>query len=234
MYMKNALFNWSGGKDSAFALYEVLKDKDISVKYLITTLNGANNRVSMHGVRSEILELQAEMTGIELKKIMLPEKAPLDIYDKIMKENLLSFSERGIEYSVFGDIFLEDLRVYREERLKEANMKGLFPLWKRPTDKLAREFISLGFKSVVTCVNARCLDASFLGRVIDTDFINSLPAGVDPCGENGEFHSFVFDGPVFSGPIPYKTGEIVEKEYVQDGDGKNFDNLFRYIDIIPG
>ena len=241
MNVKKAVFNWSGGKDSALCLYHALKDESIDIRYLVTTMNEANSRISMHGVRDYLLSKQAENIGINIKQIMLPEKAPIDVYDKIMYESMQSVTAEGIEYSIFGDIFLEDLRTYREEKLKEAGMKALFPLWKRRTNELINEFIELGFKAVIVCVNAKYLDKTFLGRVIDKEFIASLPANVDPCGENGEYHSFVFDGPIFNKPVEYKCGEIVEREYKpnsgSDQESKDkkiqcHDTRFYYMDIL--
>jgi uncharacterized protein (TIGR00290 family) len=238
--MKRSIFNWSGGKDSALCLYHCLNDKDIEIKYLLTSLNEEYKRISMHGVRKELLQLQAENIGIELKEIYLPESASLEIYDEIMKKAFDGFKDEGIEYSIFGDIFLEDLRKYRENKLAEVSMKGLFPLWKRPSMEIIKEFIGLGFKTVIVCVNEKYLDKSFAGRVIDEDFLNDLPDNVDPCGENGEFHTFVFDGPIFKTKINYELGEVVHKEYktesgnVDDSDSnkKKHDTAFWYRDIM--
>jgi len=238
--MKKAIFNWSGGKDSALSLYHCLNDKDIRIKYLLTTLSGQYKRISMHGVRKELLQLQAKNIGIELKEIYLPELASLEIYDEIMKKAFDRFKEEGIGYSIFGDIFLEDLRKYREDRLTAIPMKGLFPLWKRPSTEIIKEFIGLGFKTVIVCVDNKYLDKSFAGRVIDEDFLNDLPKNVDPCGENGEFHTFVFDGPIFKNKIDYELGEVVHREYKieseniddPDNDKKKHDTLFWYRDIL--
>jgi uncharacterized protein (TIGR00290 family) len=238
--MKKSIFNWSGGKDSALCLYHCLNDKDIEIKYLLTTLNEEYKRISMHGVRKELLQLQAENIGIELKEIYLPELASLEIYNGIMKKAFDGFKDKGIEYSIFGDIFLEDLRKYRENKLAEVSMKGLFPLWQRPSTEIIKEFIDLGFKTVIVCVNEKYLDKSFAGRVIDEDFLNDLPGNVDPCGENGEFHTFVFDGPIFKKKIDYELGEVVHREYKTesgnvddpDNDKKKQDTTFWYRDIL--
>lgn len=236
--MKKSIFNWSSGKDSALCLYHCLRDSSIDIKYLVTTVNGANNRISMHGVRNELLRQQAKSIGIELKEILLPEFVPLTEYDKVMKKNLLEYQNEGIEYSVFGDIFLEDLKKYREDRLAEAGMKGVFPLWKRPTSELIKEFLELGFKAVIVCVNEKYLDKSFAGRIIDESFLADLPDDVDPCGENGEYHSFVFEGPVFKTPIKYELGELVFKDYKPDekdssgGNNNNHDTRFWYRDVL--
>jgi uncharacterized protein (TIGR00290 family) len=194
----------------------------------------------MHGVRKELLKLQAKNIGIELKEIYLPESASLEVYDEIMKKSFDEFKNEGIEFSIFGDIFLEDLKKYREDRLAEVQMKGLFPLWKRPSVEIIKEFIGLGFKTVIVCVDDKYLDKSFAGRVIDENFLNDLPKNVDPCGENGEFHTFVFDGPIFKNKIDYELGEVVHKEYKatkkdideQDNNKEKQDNVFWYRDII--
>jgi uncharacterized protein (TIGR00290 family) len=238
--MKRSIFNWSGGKDSALCLYHCLNNKDIEIKYLLTTLSEKHKRISMHGVRKELLHLQAKNIGIEMKEVYLPEAASLEIYDVIMKKAFDGFTGEGIEYSIFGDIFLEDLKKYREEKLAEVRMKGLFPLWKRSSTDILKEFMALGFKTVIVCVNEKYLDKSFAGRVIDKDFLNDLPANVDPCGENGEFHTFVFDGPIFKKKIDYKAGELVRREYKvnkddsneSDNDKKEQDSVFWYRDIL--
>jgi uncharacterized protein (TIGR00290 family) len=238
--MKKAIFNWSGGKDSALGLYHCLNDKDVEIKYLLTTLSEQYKRISMHGVRKELLQLQAENIGIKLKEIYLPESASLEAYDDIMKKSFDGLKKEGIEYSIFGDIFLEDLRKYREDRLAEVRMKGLFPLWKRPSTEVIKELIGLGFKTVIVCVNEKYLDKSFTGRVIDKDLLNDLPENVDPCGENGEYHTFVFDGPIFKTKINYELGEVVHREYKtengniddQGDDKKKQHTTFWYRDIL--
>jgi uncharacterized protein (TIGR00290 family) len=166
----------------------------------------------------------------------------MEIYDKVMSIALTDLRTKGAIASVFGDIFLEDLRAYRENKLSELNLKGVFPLWKIPTDKLVREFIDLGFKTIITCVNEKYLDKSFAGRIIDNDFLKDLPDNVDPCGENGEFHTFVFDGPIFKKPIPFDKGEIVFRKYSSPQQNDNsadkkiadnpFDNGFWYCDLL--
>jgi uncharacterized protein (TIGR00290 family) len=231
--IKKSIFNWSGGKDSALALYHCLNDKDIEIKYLLTSLSERHKRISMHGVRKALLQLQAENIGIELKEIYLPELASLEIHNGIMKKAFEEFKEKGIEYSIFGDIFLEDLKKYREDRLAEVRMKGLFPLWKRSSTDILKEFVELGFKTVIVCINEKYLDKSFAGRIIDKDFLNDLPGNVDPCGENGEFHTFVFDGPIFKKKIDYELGDLVYREYkADDGNINNHDTKFWYRDIL--
>lgn len=210
---KKAIFNWSSGKDSALALYKTLQNPAYKIEYLLTSVNQQFQRISMHGVRVELLEAQAKSLGLPLKIMQIPEMPTMEVYDNIMLETLKDFKTQEISHSIFGDIFLEDLRKYREDQLAKVGFKGHFPLWKISTQDLIQEFISLGFKTIVVCVNERYLDKSFVGRVIDQGFINDLPENVDVCGENGEFHTFTFDGPIFSEPINFEIGEIVYKKY---------------------
>ena len=208
-----SFFNWSGGKDSSLALYHILKDKNYSVEKLITNVNNQHRRISMHGVREKLLELQAEAIGIPLQKIILPDQPSMADYEAHMMKTMKQLQAEKFTHSVFGDIFLEDLKIYREIQLAKVAMSGVFPLWKRDTTELIHEFIDLGFKTIVVCINEKYLDKSFCGRIIDKDFIKDLPQNVDVCGENGEFHTFVFDGPIFKNPVSYKKGEIVYKKY---------------------
>jgi uncharacterized protein (TIGR00290 family) len=205
------IFNWSGGKDSALALYHCLKNPDLEIKYLVTTVNDAVDRVSMHGVRTELLIKQAESIGISLYQIRLPEMPGMEVYDSVMRKHLEHFRNEGITHSIFGDIFLEDLKKYRDTRLVEIDMKGIYPLWKRDSQELIDEFFSLGFGTVVACAQERL--ERIAGKEITPELILSLPDDVDVCGENGEFHTFAFKGPIFSKEIKYKTGERVFKEY---------------------
>ncbi len=213
MKRKKAIFNWSGGKDSSLALYHILKDSHYEVGGLMTTVNAEYNRISMHGVRSELLHAQGEAIGIPIKEVRLPEMPSMSVYDNTMKKVLSELKQEGTTHSIFGDIFLEDLKKYREDRLKEVGLTAYFPLWKRDTTELIHEFLELGFKTVVACVKSEVLDQEFAGRVIDKEFLNDLPSQVDPCGEKGEFHTFVFDGPLFKHPIKYTLGETIYKEY---------------------
>lgn len=208
-----AIFNWSGGKDSSLALYHILKEKQFDISALMTTVNSKFDRISMHGVRKELLYAQGEAIGLPIKEIRLPEAPTMSEYDATMGKVLNELKAEGITHSIFGDIFLEDLKKYREDRLAEVGLKAHFPLWKRDTKELVHEFIDLGFKTVVVCVKSDLLDADFAGRVIDHDFLKDLPKNVDPCGENGEFHTYVFDGPIFKEPIPFEIGEKVFKAY---------------------
>ncbi|MCO6163274.1 diphthine--ammonia ligase [Flavobacterium sp. NRK F7] len=218
---KKAIFNWSSGKDSALTLYKILQENEYEVITLLTSVNSQYQRISMHGVRIELLEKQAELIGLPLTKMMIPEMPTMEIYDDVMRKTLLEFKEKGIDYSIFGDIFLEDLRKYREDKLALANFTGVFPLWKKDTKALIEEFLELGFKTIIVCVNEKYLGKEFVGRVIDENFINDLPPNVDPCGENGEFHTFTFDGPIFSKPVPFELGEIVYRKYEPTNSSSN-------------
>ena len=240
---KKALFNWSSGKDSALALYKVLQDPEFEISCLLTSVNQEFQRVSMHGVRIELLEQQANSIGIPLEIMQIPEMPTMKVYESVMQLTLEKLKSQGLTHSIFGDIFLEDLRKYREEKLAQMGFKGVFPLWQEPTHNLIQEFIDLGFKTIVVCVNERYLDKSFVGRIIDQDFINDLPNNVDVCGENGEFHTFTFDGPIFSKPIEFEIGEIVYRKYEkpkEDSSKKScdstatdaFDFGFWYCDLL--
>jgi uncharacterized protein (TIGR00290 family) len=237
-----AVFNWSGGKDSTLALHRVLAEKKFDVKYLLTTLSEKYQRISMHGVREELLEQQAASIGIPLKKIYLPEGASMENYNRVMKETMLELKQEEIEHALFGDIFLEDLRKYREEQLKQAGFAAHFPLWKQNSNQLLKEFIELGYKTILVCVNEKNLAESFAGRIIDEQFMNDLPVAVDPCGENGEFHSFVFEGPILKTQVPFTKGEVVYRSYQPVAKDKDdcfsndplpYDTGFWYCDLIP-
>jgi uncharacterized protein (TIGR00290 family) len=211
--MIRAYFNWSGGKDSALALWSVLKEKKYRVEYLLTSMNGFHDRISMHGVRRDLLRAQAASINIPLTTIELPEQPGMGEYEHAMMNKVNWLKEQGITHSIFGDIFLEDLKIYREQKLASVGIQCVFPIWKRDTKNLIKEFLDEGFKAIVVSINEKFLDKSFCGRMIDENFLNDLPLTVDACGENGEFHSFVYDGPVFKYPIPFVKGEIVYKEY---------------------
>ncbi|MCC9070094.1 diphthine--ammonia ligase [Flavobacterium sp. F-65] len=240
---KIALFNWSSGKDSALALYKIQQAKEFEISCLLTSVNQQFQRISMHGVRVDLLEQQAKSIGLPLEIMQIPEMPTMEVYEEVMSKTLTKLKSQGVKYSIFGDIFLEDLRKYREDKLVDIGFEAVFPLWKTPTKDLIQEFISLGFKTIVVCVNERFLDKSFVGRVIDQDFINDLPDNVDVCGENGEFHTFTYDGPIFSEPIKFEVGEIVHRKYEKpktestntacDSNGTDaFDYGFWYCDLI--
>ena len=205
------LFCWSGGKDSAMALH-ALQGDDVRVAALLTTVTETYDRISMHGVRRELLEQQVAAIGLPLHEVRIPPQCVNPIYEARMEEALRQHYRAGFRKVAFGDIFLEDLRAYREKNLARIGMTALFPIWKRDTRELIRSFHAAHFRAVAVCVDPRVLDRSFAGRELDAQFFRDLPAGVDPCGENGEFHTFVFDGPIFRHPIPIKTGEIVERD----------------------
>lgn len=216
-----SFFNWSGGKDSSLALYHILQEGKYSIEKLLTNVNGQHRRISMHGVREELLDQQSRCIGIPLQKLVLADQPSMAEYEEQMMHTMKQLQEEKFTYSVFGDIFLEDLKAYREAQLAKVQMTAVFPLWKRDTNRLIHEFIDLGFKTVVVCVKAELLDESFAGRIIDKDFLKDLPGNVDPCGENGEFHTFVFDGPIFKKPVSYTFGEKVFREYKSPADQKD-------------
>ena len=211
--MKTAVFCWSGGKDSALCLHKVLETKEFDIKFLLTTVNEQFRRISMHGVKEELLDVQARSLGFPVKKIYVNEGTNAE-YEKKMEQALLGFKEQGIEHVIFGDIFLEDLRKYREDNLAKVGMKAVFPLWKQNTGKLLDEFLSLRFKTVICCTNDAYLGEEWAGRSIDEKFISDLPKNVDPCGENGEYHTFCFDGPIFKTPVNISVGEKIYKPLI--------------------
>ena len=218
---EKVLFTWSGGKDSVLALYEIQKRDDQEVAALLTTLTEGYDRISMHGVRSILLEHQANSLGLPIEKVYISKNSSNEEYEAKMREVLQKYLTAGVSSVVFGDIFLEDLRKYREDNLSKIGMKAIFPIWKRDTVELARGFIDLGFKAVITCVDSDVLDKAFVGRLYDQQFLSELPSTVDPCGENGEFHSFVYDGPIFEKRVSYTKGEIVFR-----------DNRYWYCDLM--
>lgn len=212
---------WSGGKDSAMALDALLADPGVRVEALLTTVTEGYDRISMHGVRRELLDRQVRSLGLPLHEVRIPPECVNPVYQARMEEALALFRGRGVRRVAFGDIFLEDLRTYRERNLALAGMTGIFPIWKRHTRELLRDFRRRGFRSVAVCVDPRRLDPSFAGRELDESFLGDLPAGVDPCGENGEFHTFVFDGPLFREPVRFRKGQVVERD------------SFLYCDLLP-
>ena len=203
------LVSWSGGKDSCLALYEIQRAQTHRVAALLTTLTRDYDRISMHGVRRVLLERQAASLGLPLHKVFISKDATNEEYEMKMAEAFSLYREQGIDSIVFGDLFLADIRAYREQFLAQHNMRGLFPVWQRDTTKFLKEFVETGFRGVVTCVDSKVLDQTYAGRLIDEAFLSSLPSHVDPCGENGEFHSFVFDGPIFTEAVKFSIGETV-------------------------
>jgi uncharacterized protein (TIGR00290 family) len=205
------LLAWSGGKDSAMALYELRRMPEVEIVGLLTTVTESYDRISMHGVRSGLLEQQAEALGLALVRVDIPPDCPNQVYESRMEKVLEGFQGDGVEAVAFGDLFLQGIRSYRESNLAKIGMRGIFPLWGRDTRDLMRDFLALGFRGVVVCVDTQQIPASFAGRMIDNAFLQDLPPGADPCGENGEFHTFAFDGPLFKQPIPLGRGEIVAR-----------------------
>jgi len=218
------LMSWSGGKDSAMALHELWDTPDYEVVELMATVSEEYRRISHHGVREALLDEQAAAIGIPLLKVYLPSGnsggCTNEVYESIMNRVLDGYKAKGVTTVAFGDLFLEDLRAWREANLAKAAMSGLFPIWKRNTAELAREVIRLGYKAYLSCVEAS-VGPGFVGRLYDEKLLSELPAAIDPCGENGEFHSFVFDGPIFRRPVDLTGGEVV----VRDG---RF-----YADLLP-
>lgn len=215
MNREQIIFCWSGGKDSALALHRILREGKYEVIALLTTCNEHFQRVSMHGVRLELLEEQARSIGLPLEKVFVSQRSSNDEYQQKMGNCLQRFKTRGVTAVAFGDICLEDLKCWREQNLAKIGLRGLFPIWKVDSRELMKEFVALGFGSVVCCVNDAYLDERWLGCNLDSDFVQSLPADVDPCGENGEFHSFAFSGPIFHQPVRFTIGEKVYRPLQQ-------------------
>ncbi len=216
------LFCWSSGKDCALALERVQRCGQYEVAALLSTITADYDRVSMHGVRRELLEQQAEALGYPLEKVLISKDADNDQYERRMLDLLLRYGRDGLRTVAFGDVFLDGIREYRESNLAKAGMRALFPIWQQSTAQLAQSFIDSGYRAIITCVDSQLLDGSFVGREFDQEFLDSLPPDVDPCGENGEFHSFVYAGPIFSSPIPFKLGQTVVR-----------DERFHFTDLLP-
>ncbi|WP_121666646.1 Dph6-related ATP pyrophosphatase [Mesonia aquimarina] len=239
--MNKTYINWSSGKDAMFALHMLKNQKKYTIEKLVTTVNTDFNRVSMHGLSINLLEQQAEALQIPLHTIPLSGNVSIETYNTKMKNHVQLLKKEGFTHAIFGDIFLEDLKAYREKELLVVNLQPVFPLWKKNTHKLITEFIQLGYKAIVVCTSAKYLDESFCGRIIDNQFLNDLPSDVDPCGENGEFHTFVFDGPLFYKPVRFKLGEKVLRDYTPSDEDDCFkeekaswDYQFWYQDLILG
>lgn len=219
--MKKAIFAWSGGKDSSLALHKILQAGDFEVLGLMTTLNKEFKRISMHGVREDLLDIQAASIGIPLVKMWV-EKGTNEEYEKNMEAVLLEYKIKGITHVIFGDIFLEDLKEYRDDNLAKIGLKGYYPLWKEDTKQLVTQFLDNGFKTITCCINDQYLTKAHVGEIITQQWLNKLPSEVDPCGENGEFHTFCYDGPIFSNPIKISTGEKIYKpldeKFISKGD----------------
>lgn len=200
------------------ALYRILTAKELEVVCLLTTISNQFHRVSMHGVREELVERQAKSVGLPLEKVMIPYPCPNAVYEEKMRNALSLWKERGVTCVIFGDLFLEDIRRYREANLAKLDLKPIFPVWGTDTANLAEEILRLGFRAILTCVDPKKLDVKFAGRQFNKSLIKDLPPNVDPCGENGEFHTFVYDGPVFHEQIPVEVGESVLRDGFQFAD----------------
>jgi uncharacterized protein (TIGR00290 family) len=224
--MKKALVAWSSGKDSAWTLHRLLQTTDVEIVGLLTTFHAAFDRVAMHSVRRALVDAQAEAAGLPLRAVPLPWPCSNADYERIMGQVCRAAAAEGIEAIAFGDLFLADIRAYRERQLSGTGLDPLFPLWRIPTDRLAREMIAGGLRARLTCIDP-ILPREFAGREFDLALLDDLPQGVDPCGENGEFHSFAYDGPMFRAPIAIKSGEIVER------DGFIFADLLPIADLLP-
>ncbi|HET7442809.1 MAG TPA: ATP-binding protein [Terriglobales bacterium] len=219
--MKRTLLSWSSGKDSAWSLYLLQKQNEYEVVGLLTTFNRAVDRVAMHGVRRALVEAQGKAAGIPLWDVDLPSPCSNAAYERIMGETCQAAVQAGIEYIAFGDLFLEDIRRYREKQLQGSGLQPIFPVWGLHTRELAQSMISSGLRAKLACVDCKLLAAEFVGREFDEKLLSELPAGTDPCGENGEFHSFVYDGPMFRHPVSVAVGEVVPRD------------RFVFVDLIP-
>jgi uncharacterized protein (TIGR00290 family) len=209
---ERVLLSWSSGKDSAWALHEIRSADEVEVVGLLTTVTEPFDRVSMHGVRRQILQAQAAAAGLPLTEVMIPSPCPNEIYEARMVSAMDVAREDGIRTVAFGDLFLEDIRAYREANLAKVSMTAIFPLWQKPTPDLAAAMVGGGLRAIIVCVDPRQLDASFAGRFYDASFLNDLPDDVDPCGENGEFHTLAFGGPMFDAELPVTVGDIVTRD----------------------
>ncbi len=227
--MKKAYFNWSSGKDSAFALYKALKSEIYDIRCLFTVIKRDGSKIAMHEIGMELLKRQAEAIGIPLTVLELDVTASPNEYKMSMEMQMEKFKKEQISTALFGDIYLQELRDKRIANCKKQGMQAEFPLWKINTDELLKEFISLGFKSIVTCVDGSVLDESFVGRIIDESFLNDLPDGVDICGENGEYHSFVFDGPIFCNPVEFEIVQRYHKDYPDETN--TLQNRYWYLEL---
>lgn len=220
--LPKALVSWSSGKDCAWALHMLRSEGEVQLAGLLTTVNRTAGRVSMHAVREQLLEMQAAALGLSLIKVLLPSPCSNEQYESAMNEAIERAKADGITVIAFGDLFLEDVRMYREERMAGTGIDPVFPLWKSDTSLLAREMVEAGLRAYITCVDPKQMAPSFAGRTFDTRFLDELPSGVDPCGEHGEFHTFVYDGPMFATPLPIMPGRVEWR----DG--------FVFADLMPG
>jgi uncharacterized protein (TIGR00290 family) len=209
---KKVWLSWSSGKDSAWALWQMQQDPNVVVERLFCTINQTAERVAMHGVRVSLLQKQAQALGLPLTVIDLPSPCSNDDYQRIMGRFVESAKQHQVDAFAFGDLYLESVRDYRVEQLSGSGIEAIFPLWKTPTDELSQRLIESGVKTVLTCVDSKQIDAQFSGRRYDQALLDALPESCDPCGENGEFHTFVYDGPMFTHPISIEVGEQVDRD----------------------
>jgi len=226
------VMNWSSGKDAALAYHMLAHQRGYRVTHLLTTLSEEHDRVFMHGVREKLLDMQAQRMKLPLIKVKLPASPDDTLYNHAMLQTMEGLKSQGVTVAAYGDIFLDDLRAYRERQLAQVGMTALFPLWKKDTKELVQMIELSGIEAIIVCVNEKYLGKEFLGRKINADFLNSLPPNVDPCGENGEFHTYVYNAPFFSSPIPITTGEIVHKTYTAPDGDKRWDTGFYFLDVV--
>lgn len=231
MKIEKVFMNWSSGKDCSLALYYLLKNKKFEVDHLFTTVSSENQRIGMHGLRESLLKAQAKSIGIPLKITYLPKNNNMETYSKIMQNSMQDYVGKGYTHSAFGDIYLEDLKSYRVEQLSKVGLKGLFPLWKKDTKEILKEFIEKGFKAIVVAASANFFNEDFIGTEIDESFLDKLPTNVDPCGENGEFHTFCYDGPIFQERVLFKKGNKIEQSYPSPSSNAKIN--FHFLDLIP-
>jgi len=230
--MVHTVLNWSSGKDAALAYYMLLQQHRYKVTHLLTTLNSEHERIFMHGVKEKLLSLQAFYMDLPLTAVKLPAAPDDRLYKKAMYETMIQLKEQGVEAAAFGDIFLEDLRQYRERQLQQAGMEAVFPLWNQDTRHLVGMMEDTGIEAIIVCVNEKYLGREFLGRKADRSLLNDLPESVDPCGENGEFHTFVCNAPFFRKPLHIVPGEIVYKTYTPgNDDSTEWDTGFYFLDL---
>ncbi|GAB3338142.1 diphthine--ammonia ligase [Larkinella ripae] len=228
--MHKAIVSWSGGKDSALALFFCRQSGQYDIVGLLTNVNEELNRVSMHGVRTELVEAQAQAIGLPLYRLNFSGDVSMERYNELVKQRLTELKHEGITHVIYGDIFLEDLRQFRDKQLHELGLHGVFPLWDQNTVSLVRTFHQCGFKALLVCLNENRLSERWVGRAVDDTMVNELPLNVDPCGENGEYHSFVYDGPIFKKPVAFKKGEIVRRSYAKSN---QWDSQFIFLDLVP-
>lgn len=233
MTKMKTVINWSSGKDAAHSYYLLQQSDQYEVTSLLTTINQEKSKVVMHGVREELLDLQAAKMNLPLYKVLLPAAPDDGEYKSAMHKTWEGLKEDGVVASAFGDIHLDDLKQYREQQLSSVGMKGVFPLWGKKSRDIVMEVEHAGIEAVIVCVNEESLGREFLGRKIDSQLLSDLPSNVDPCGEYGEFHTFVYNAPFFSSPVDYRRGEVVQVNYPKHDNSSGWDSSFLFLDILP-